>query len=310
MVTLKERNKQNKNLSIKRMNKTLKIYIIIVNYRTEDLIGDAVKSFDEESVDTHIVILDNGSTEESYTALRGVVGDEIEIIRNEKNLGYSAGANYIVKHIQKTYGDMEYFFFFNPDAVATKNMLGLLYKALSKNQKAAAISPLIYDMGGEVFYNGMEIDLDRCFLDNFTKNIPSPDVLREVDSFHGCAVLIDAKKFFEVGMFDEDLFIYYDEPFLSMEFKAKGYVSLFEPKSIAHHHGSYSTGADSPFKNHLMARNHIMFFKKYGTSKKFLCPYLRPMRQILHYLKRFNFKSVQAILVGIIDTVRGKVGAP
>ncbi len=288
----------------------MKIYILIINYKTEDLIGNAVRSFKEENVNTHIIILDNGSTEASYKALKEAIGEEIEVIRSEKNLGYSMGANYLAEHMQNTYDDCEYIFFFNPDAIATENMLGTLYKTLSTYPNAAAVSPLLYDMKGEIEFNGMIIDWKNCKIANVSNNLENPNKMREIDSFHGCAVLIDTKKFFEAGMFYEDLFIYYDEPFLSMEFKERGYVSLFEPDAIVHHHGSYSSGADSPFKNHLLTRNHILFFKKYGTSNKFLCHYLKPLRMIIYYLKRFNFKSVQAIIVGMLDALRGKVGAP
>jgi len=288
----------------------MKIYIIIVNYRTEDLIGEAVKSFDEEHLDTHIVILDNGSTEESYKALKKVIGDDVEVIRNETNLGYSAGANYIIKHIEKKYDDMEYFFFFNPDAVATKNMLHVLYKTLSDYPTAAAVSPLIHDMEDNIYFNGMEITWNKCKIRNTASHIEKPDEVREIVSFHGCAVLIDANRFFEVGMFDEDLFIYYDEPFISMEFLNKGYVCLYEPATMAYHHGSYSTGSNSPFTNHLITRNHIMFFTKYGKSKNILCPYRVPVRQMAYYLKRFDFKNVKAIFIGIVDAIIGKTGAP
>ena len=288
----------------------MKIYILIINYKTEDLIGDAVRSFKEENVDTHIIILDNGSTEESYKALKNAIGEEVEVIRNEKNLGYSAGANHMAEYMKKTYDDAEYIFFFNPDAIATENMLGILYKTLSTYPNAAAVSPLLYDMDGEIEFNGMEIDWKGCKIHNISHDLENPNKMREIDSFHGCAVLIDANKFFEVGMFNEDLFIYYDEPFLSMEFKEKGYICLYEPSTEVYHHGSQSSGNDSPFKNHLLTRNHIMFFKKYGTSKRFLCVYLKPLRMVVFYLKRLNFKSIQAIGIGIIDGLRGKTGAP
>ncbi|HIP11766.1 MAG TPA: glycosyltransferase, partial [Arcobacter sp.] len=105
-------------------HKMHKVFIFIVNYKSEDVIGNAVKSFDEETVEIEIVILDNGSTEESYKALRQAVGKDIDIIRTEGNLGYSAGANYLVNHVKNNYDNVEYLFFFNPDAVATKNMVG------------------------------------------------------------------------------------------------------------------------------------------------------------------------------------------
>lgn len=286
-----------------------KIYIIIVNYKSEDVIGNAVRSFDEDNVAIEIVILDNGSTEGSYSALRKEVGSEIDIIRTENNLGYSAGANYLVNYVNNNYDNVEYLFFFNPDAIATKNMLGILYSTLNSNKSAAAVSPLILDMEDNKWFSGTVINWKKCAIDN-NPNVGNKNKIREIDAFNGCAVLIEAKVFFEVGMFNEDLFIYYDEPFLSMELLEKGYVSLYDPNTTAYHHISYSSGAHSTFKSHLMTRNHIYFFRKYGKSKSFLCPYLRPLRMIVFYLKRFMFKNIYHTLVGIYDAAIEKRGAP
>jgi GT2 family glycosyltransferase len=284
-----------------------KIYIIIVNYRSEVVIGDAVRSFNEENVEIKTVILDNESTDDSYEALIQAVGDDIEIIRSETNLGYSAGANYTAEYIRKKYSDTEYFFFFNPDATATKNMLGRLHETLKNHKSAAAISPLILDMEGKEWFTGTVINWDNCTINN-TPVSDKPNEIREIDTFNGCAVLLDTQIFFEVGMFNEDLFIYYDEPFLSMELLSKGYVSLYDPQAVAHHHVSFITGAESTFTSHLMTRNHVSFFTKYGKSKNPLCPYLRPLRLSLFYLKRLKLDNVKYIFLGILDAIKGKKG--
>jgi GT2 family glycosyltransferase len=286
-----------------------KIFVIIVNYKSEDVIDNAIKSFDEEKVEIEVVLLDNGSSEESYTALRKAVGDDINIICSEKNLGYSAGANYLVDYVKNNYDNVEYLFFFNPDAVATKNMVGTLYETLTDNKSAAAVSPLILDMEDNKWFSGTAIDWEKCTIDN-NPNVANLDQVREIDAFNGCAVLIDAKVFFDVGMFNEDLFIYYDEPFLSMEFLKKGYISLYDPNTTAYHHISYSSSPHSTFKTYLMTRNHLYFFKMYGTSKSFLCPYLRPLRMLIFFLKRFMFNNIYHSFLGIYDEFIGKKGAP
>ena len=284
-----------------------KIFIIIVNYQSEDVIGEAIKSFNEDEIDFEIVVLDNGSTEDSYKSLRTAIGEDIEIIRNKKNLGYSAGANYVAKYINDNYENVNYFFFFNPDAVATKNMLSVLLNGLMENKTAAAISPLILDMDGKNWFSGTKIEWDDCKINN-NPIVDTPKEIRKNDTFNGCAVLLDANRYFEVGMFNEDLFIYYDEPFLSMELLEKGYTCLYEPHAIAHHHVSHTTGSHSTFKNRLMTRNHIQFFKKYGKSNTILCPYLQPLRNALFYLKRFMFSNVYHIMLGIYDALNGKKG--
>ncbi len=286
-----------------------KVFIMIVNYKSEEVIGNALKSFDEETIEIETVILDNGSTDESYTALRKAVGEDIDIIRTEDNLGYSAGANYLVNYVKSNYEHVEYLFFFNPDAIATKNMIASLYETLSTNESAVAVSPLILDMKDNKWFSGTEIDWNKCAINN-NPNVENADEIREIDTFNGCAVLMDAKAFFEVGMFNEDLFIYYDEPFLSMEFLKKGYKSFYNPKTVVYHHISYSSSPHSIFKTYLMTKNHIHFFKKYGKSKSFLCPYYNPLRMQVFFLKRFMFSNIYHSFKGMYHEFIGKKGAP
>jgi GT2 family glycosyltransferase len=286
-----------------------KIYVIIVNYKSEDVIANAIESFDEDSVEIKIVVLDNGSTDESYMALRKAIGDDIEVVRTGENSGYAAGANYLVNHLKEKYDDVEYLLFFNPDAVATKNMVGTLLETLITNKSAAVVSPLILDMEGDKWFSGTAIDWDKCTMNN-NPEVEDSSVIREIDTFNGCAVLMDAKIFFEVGMFNEDLFLYYDEPFLAMEFSKKGYISYYNPKAVAHHSVSHSSGEHSTFKTYLMTRNHIRFFKKYGKSKSLLCPYLRPLRMMIYFLKRFMFRNIYHSFLGMYDEFIGKKGAP
>ena len=285
-----------------------KVFVLIVNYKSEDVIGDAIKSFDEENIEIEIVVLDNGSTEESYTALRKVIGDDIEVVRSKDNSGYAAGANYLVHFLNEKYDDIKYLFFFNPDAVATKNMVGMLLETLNTNESVAAVSPLILDMDGNKWFSGTKIDWEKCTINN-NPEVEDPNEIREIDTFNGCAVLIDAKAFFEVGMFNEDLFLYYDEPFLTMEFSKKGYIPFYNPKAVAHHFVSHSSGVHSTFKTYLMTRNHIHFFKKYGKSKSFLCPYFRALRMLVFFTKRMMIGNIYHSFLAVYHESIGKKGA-
>ena len=283
------------------------IYVIIVNYKTEDVIEDAIRSFEEDEIDIHIVVLDNGSTKSSYKVLHKMTNDRVELIRSETNLGFSGGINYAAKYIKNKYKNFEYLFLFNPDALSTKNLVGDLCKVLSKNDNIAAISPHILTTDNKSWFSGGMIDWKNCQILNTPEAI-NPNEVRKVDIFNGCAVLLNAKKFFEAEMLNDDLFMYYDEAFLSMCFLKMGYQCFYHPNLKAYHHVSYGISSGSTRETYYMTRNHIYFFKKYNKKKIFFCPYIDIFISLLSHVKHFRISNIYYFFLAVYDAIRGEKG--
>lgn len=283
------------------------IYVIIVNYKTENVVEDAIRSFEEEEIDIHIVVLDNGSTESSYKVLQKMTNDRVELIRSDSNLGFSGGVNYAAEHIKNKYKHFEYLFLFNPDAISTKNLVGNLCKVLLSNDNIAAVSPHILTMDNKSWFSGGMIDWEKCEILN-TPEVANPNEVRKVDIFNGCAVLLNAKKFFDAGMLERDLFMYYDEAFLSMYFLETGYQCFYHPDLTAYHHVSYGISSGSTRETYYMTRNHIFFFKKYSKKKIFFCPYIDIFKTLLSHVKHFRMSNVYYLFLAVYDAIRGKKG--
>ncbi|HIP11474.1 MAG TPA: glycosyltransferase family 2 protein [Arcobacter sp.] len=284
------------------------IFCIIVNYKTENIIKKAIESLKENSINLKIIILDNETTKESYKQLQKIIDDRVEIIRSEENLGFAGGCNYAYRYIHNKYLDVNYIFLFNPDAEATENLIGHLFNVMLTDSNMAAISPHIVTMNNDDWFIGTMIDWKNCKIIN-NPEVKNSNQLRTIDIFNGCAVLMDARKFSEVGMFDDELFLYYDEAFLSMRFMKKGYSIYYMPTVKAYHHVSYSVGENSPFKTYYMTRNHIYFFVKYlKKSSSFLCPHKVPFIKSLYFMKRLDFLNLHANLIALYHTFIQKKG--
>lgn len=281
-----------------------KVYVIIINYKSEDVIQNALKSLNENNLDLHIVILDNESTDMSYKSLKSFKDRKVEVIRSEKNLGFAGGCNKVFKYIQQTYNDNEYMFLFNPDALASENLIRNLLDILLMNNNVAAISPRIMTMDNVEWFTGTAIDWKHCTIQNNPKIMNTTEI-RKIDVFSGCAVLLNSRKFDKVGMFDDELFLYYDEAFLSMKFLNQGYEILYEPNLKAFHHVSYVVA--NTLKNYYITRNHIYFFKKYkGEYSSFFCPYRIPLIKVKHYIKYFSPKNIYFILLAMWHAATGR----
>lgn len=283
-----------------------KVYIAIINYKSENVIQDAIKSINEESIHTHIIILDNESTSNSYLKLKSQNFDKVDIIRSKKNLGFPAGCNRIFKYIQQKYDDNKYIFLLNPDAVLPKNIIDTLLKILLSDKNIAAISPRIVTNEDVNWYTGTKINWEKCTINN-NPNSNMNNTVRKVDIFNGCAVLLDSKKFYDVNMFNEELFLYYEEAFLSMKLIKNGYKIFYEPNLKVIHRVSYSTS--EAIKNYYITRNHVYFFKKFGINRKSVfCLYKTPLINIKHNIKYFNYKNLFYIMLAIWHTIIGKKG--
>jgi hypothetical protein len=274
-----------------------KVYVIIINYKSEDEIQNALNSLNEKNLDLHIVILDNESTDVSYKRLKSLKDKRVELIRSENNLGFPGGVNKVFKYIQQTYDDNEYMFLFNPDAIASENLVKNILDILLMNNNAAAISPSIRTPDNVEWFTGTAIDWKHCTIQNNPKSMNTNEI-RKIDVFNGCVVLLDSKKFDEVGMFDDELFLYYDEVFISMKFLNKGYEILYEPNLKVIHKVSYSIS--NTLKNYYIIRNHIYIFKKHKVkNSSFFCPYRIPLIKIKHHIVHFSPKNIYFILLAV-----------
>lgn len=283
-----------------------KVYVLTVNYRSESIIHHAIQSIDEKNLDIHILIIDNESTNKSYNTLSEIKDNRIEIIRSSKNLGFAGGNNYGFRYLQEKYGNINFIFLLNPDALATKNVILNLLEVMKQNNDYAAISPHIYDnKTKEDWFAGTMIDFENCKISNQPTLSNTENSI--IDVFNGCAVLFDAKKFDEAGQFNEETFLYYDEANLSMNFLQHNYQCIYVPTLTVYHDVSSSTGNHSSLKSYYMMRNHIYFFQKYSKKTKF-CSYKIPLINLLSAIKNLRFNSAYGICKAIVHVLMNKKG--
>jgi len=283
-----------------------KVYLIIVNYKTDDIIKTAIKSINEESLNIYTIIVDNEFSDSSFSNLNKLKTNKVEIITPKENLGFAGGVNFGFEYLESKFDDIDYIFLLNPDATVERNSISKLINTINQYHDVAAVSPRILNDQGENWFTGTIIDWENCKIIN-NPNFNKTENPIEIDVFNGCSVLLDAKKFKESGMFNIDTFLYYDEAFLSKEFLKRGYKILYNSNIINHHNVSYSTGYNSPLKHYYMSRNHLYFFNNYKNNNR-LCKYKVPIKNTLWYLKNFKFEGFIAGINAIKDFLINKKG--
>lgn len=279
------------------------LFILIVAYKDVEYVKKAVYSI-EEKAKLDIYILDNESNKQSFKELKTITSKHnIHIIQSKKNLGFSSGVNFALKIILKKSKTYKYMFLLNPDALLTEGLISNLKESMDK-YSYSAVSPKILFMNGDIWFGGGYIDLQRAeFILNKYKNF---DNKNHIPQFNGAVALLNIDSFMKAGMFNENLFLYCDEAFLSMEFKKLGLSIGYENNLIAYHDVSAITQKISGFKDYYINRNGLYFFSKYGTNSNNI--YYRPLINFLYYLKRGNIKKAYYVFLAIIHFLMKKKG--
>ena len=105
---------------------------------------------------------------------------------------------------------------------------------------------------------------DRGFLERDRGQYDEPS---EVFAWCGGAVLLSPGFLEEVGLFDERLFLYYEDTDLSWRGRLRGWKYIYEPRSVVRHHHGAAAGAESEVFRYQTARNRPLTLAKNAPAR-------------------------------------------
>jgi len=275
-----------------------KVFIVILNFQAGEYVVKCVNSILKNSdFPTEVVIVDNGSTDESVKRVRTKCAG-VKIVENKQNLGFAEGNNVGIIFALKN--DADYIFLLNPDTTIEKNTIENLLKIMKNNKEAGIVGPKIYSMDNKIWSCGGEIDKKRFtggLISFGEKDHRRCNKEKEVDFVSGTAMFIRKEVFGKVGLLPGDYFLYYEDIDFCLRAKKAGYKIYFVPNSILYHDWSSIIGKKSPMKEYFMARNHLLFLERHAPLPVKLRESLRlPKTLYEHYRKNDRFA-----LLGIRD---------
>jgi GT2 family glycosyltransferase len=239
------------------------VVAIILNYNRAGDTIDCTQSLKRCSyAPLKIVILDNGSTDDSGDKLRrSLPGVDVRI--SKENLGFAGGNNLVLRSVLQ--GTAEYVLLLNNDTLVEPDFLTPLVDALARNPKAAAAGGTIccYPEKGRLWYAGGRFIPWRA--SSFSdlagaeyRNLPSLDE-RNVTFITGCMILMRTEALKRAGLFDERFFMYAEDAELSVRLNSLSYELLYVPESRIYHKGGERDG--SPFALYYSVRNRLLFIR-------------------------------------------------
>lgn len=108
----------------------------------------------------------------------------------------------------------------------------------------------------------------------------------EVFAWCGCSVLLRRRYLEDVGLFDPDLFLYYEDFDLSWRGRARGWRYRYVPESVVRHRRTASSVEGSPPFQHYVERNRLLVHMKNAPARYAAYAALRHLGGTGRYLLR------------------------
>jgi len=244
------------------------VWITVLHWRGKNLTRECLESLRNiEYPNYKVLLVDNGSQDDEAELLGGYdnelfSGEEqrVELLRLPENKGFSGGCNEGLTYCLER--GAEFVWLVNNDATVFSDTLDRLIECAMANERSGAIGASLTNIavdGGEPeIYGPGFIDYVNCKTDLST---PVDDKVIECDWLSGSNLLLRAQALREIGCFNDDYFLYFEDVELCARLTSGGWTCLVEPRArVRHHQGSSTFGSKQIWRYYYYARNRLLFF--------------------------------------------------
>ena len=260
------------------------VSIIIVNYNTREYLRACLASiFKGEKCKYQVIVVDNGSADDSANM---VARDfpAVHLMGNEVNAGFAKANNMAWREARG-----KYTLLLNSDTEVSDSTIETLIRYMEANQAVSAA-------GCKVLYPDGRIQLSCGYFPTlssalwggqavnllFKKFFPRSSVFgacglgprdleqrREVDILLGACVILRNDVVKKIGLFDEKMFMYFEECDLFQRIKAMGGKVMYLPDTtIIHHAGGSVKNLAEAVGNYQASQEY--YFRKHVSLKKLI----------------------------------------
>jgi GT2 family glycosyltransferase/2-polyprenyl-3-methyl-5-hydroxy-6-metoxy-1,4-benzoquinol methylase len=243
------------------------VSIVIVNWNNKDNTLECLRSAKQIDYENYeVVVVDNGSTDDSVAAIRRSFPD-VTVIETKKNLGYAGGNNVGLRHVLKT--GSKWVLLLNNDTVVDPMVLKRFVQAGELIPDAGVLGAKVYfysdpnriwHAGGICCDDSGEF---RALGTGWLDTGQDFNIIREVDCVYGCAFFLRSDSVRRVGLFEEKFFLTHADVDWCRRAKRSGLECIFVPDAHVWHKVSASPGGEqSPVHHYFTMRSRLVWAKK------------------------------------------------
>jgi len=251
----------------------------------------------------------------------GMHGEEppLILIRTGGNLGFAGGNNVGLRYALAR-GDFAYAWLLNNDTVIAADALRRMVERMKQAPHAGMCGSTlryyhepdrIQARGGVAYCKWRCLGMPIGFLQHADRKVKNEEVERRMSYVIGASMLVRREFLEEVGLMEEDYFLYFEE--FDWVRRAKGsYGLVYAQESVIYHKEGGSIGTDSAGKQSALS---IFYFQRSRVKflRKFFKPYLplfflRLCLEAARALARRDFFSLKWSLIALLGIDARKVG--
>jgi GT2 family glycosyltransferase len=198
----------------------MEVSVIIVSWNTRDILRDCLKAMyaQTKGIDLEVIVVDNASNDGSAETV-GTQFPQVKLIRNSENLGFAKASNIGIEACSGKYVALV-----NSDIVVLGDCIKKMIEFIDQHPDIGMAGPQILNPDHSLqprcrhfptIWNNLcqALGLNYLFPNSAFFSEPfmkywAHDEVRKVDVITGCFWMVRRKAIDEVGLIDEDFFIY------------------------------------------------------------------------------------------------------
>ena len=289
----------------------MKISVVIVNYNVKYYVGQCIDSVRRalQGIDSEIIVVDNHSRDGSVDYLSKIEG--VRIIESGHNLGFSKANNIAIR--QST---AEYVLMLNPDTIVAEDAIRMIIDFADSHPQAGGIGVRMHNDWGTTAREsrrGLPSPMTSFYkIIGLSKRLPQHrkfgryymgwlpwDSPSRIEVVSGACFLVRRKALDEVGLMDEDYFMYGEDIDLSYRLLKGGWENWFVPADIIHYKGE-STQKTSFNYVHVFYNAMLIFMRKHYSHLSWLI--IWPLQIAVYFI------ALLALMATLFDRMKKSLG--
>lgn len=295
----------------------MSVLIVSVNYGTAPMTLQAADAGVAAALhlgcDWSYCIVDNKSPDDSVAVLRaGMEGrrreqrpgwERVHLLESDHNGGFGAGNNLAIRQAFAGPSPPEYVYLLNSDAFPEAGAIAALKQHLDAHPEAGVAGSLTRGTDDRPhttafrfpsilseFEDSMRLGVVSRLLARWRVPVEGLTQTAIVDWVAGASMMLRASALRQVGLFDENFFLYFEETELCLRIRRAGWMTVFVADSRVRHIGGATTGVGRsngrPVPGYWLDSRYYYFWKSHGYAYLLLATAVRVLGLSLWHLRR------------------------
>ena len=262
----------------------MKLSVVIVSYNVRSYLEQCLQSVQRalEGIEGEVFVVDNHSTDDSVEVVKRDYA-WVKLMENQENQGFARANNLAIRQAQG-----EYVLLLNPDTIVEEGTLRNVLAFMEAHPKAGGAGVMMRNEDGSLAPESRRalptpwvsclkmIGLDKRY---YMSHLPWEKPGR-IEVISGAFCLLRRKALDEVGLLDEDFFMYGEDIDLSYRLLKGGWENWYLPYGITHYKGRSTQKTDYRYV-HIFYQAMLIFLRKhYGHLSVF---YTIPIKLAIYF---------------------------